>query len=224
MSVGEPLDRATAKTIAHHYPRPRSLYWYVRVKLVSDPLYRAAIDALRRTDAPLLDFGCGIGLLAQVLRAGGVDLDYRGVDNDAGKIARARRAATTAALAGVRFECIESANALPTHRGSVAVLDVLQYLPDDAQAQLLDAAITMLTPGAQLLIRTGIDDGGWRARLTRYVDILGHGVGWMNVAPKRYPQRDALAARLQSAGLRAHFSPLHGRVPFNNWLVVATRE
>lgn len=223
MSVGEPIDRTTAKAIAHHYRRPRSLYWYVRVKLASDPLYRGAIGALRGSTAPLLDFGCGIGLLAQVLRVGGVDLQYRGVDNDAGKITHAQCAAASAALDGVGFACIESIHALPAHRGSVAVLDVLQYLPDAAQARLLDAAIAMLTPGAHLVIRTGIDDGGWRARLTRYVDILGHGIGWMNAAPKCYPQRGALADRLQSAGLRAAFSPLHGPVPFNNWLVVATK-
>src|SRR5690606_36122166 len=58
-------------------------YYYSRGKLGSDPLYPGVCDALRGTTAPLLDLGCGLGLLAHALRADVIDLPYRGVDNDA---------------------------------------------------------------------------------------------------------------------------------------------
>ena len=69
----------------------RYYYYYSRAKLRSDPLYPGVVDALRGTQAPLLDLGCGIGLLAHALRTNGLSMPYRGVDIDAPKIAQAHR-------------------------------------------------------------------------------------------------------------------------------------
>jgi SAM-dependent methyltransferase len=226
-----PLPRASARTIARaflpdHVLGSRWDHYYVRAKLGSDPLYPGICDALRGTDAPLLDLGCGLGLLAHALRAEGLHLPYRGVDNDGGKIARARRAAERSDLRDVAFDTIDLArapltSALPMHRGSVALLDVLQFIPPDAQARAIDAAIAMLTPGAKLVLRTGLDDGSRRARITRSVDVFARALGWMNVGPSRYPDADDLRARFGAAGLQAEFTPLFGNTPFNNWRVVA---
>ncbi|WP_181952596.1 methyltransferase domain-containing protein [Vulcaniibacterium gelatinicum] len=198
-------------------------YHYARLKLGSDPLYPGVLEALRDTHAPLLDLGCGLGLLAHALRRAGLALPYRGVDNDARKIARAREAARAAALPQVAFEVQDLAAGLPAHRGSVALLDVLQFVPPAAQPAILDGAIAMLTPGAKLVIRTGLDDGSRRARITRGMDAFSRLLGWMNAGPQRYPDPDALQARFAAAGLHAEFAPLHGRTPFNNWRIVATR-
>jgi 2-polyprenyl-3-methyl-5-hydroxy-6-metoxy-1,4-benzoquinol methylase len=223
------FDRATADRIARAFLPPRWNgnrwhYYYSRIKLGSDPLYPGVATALRGSTLPLLDLGCGIGLLAHALRAGGVDLAYRGVDNDAGKIAQAHRAATTAALRDTRFELVDLAQAFPSHQGSVAILDVLQYLDDAAQQRLLAAAIAMLAPGGRLVIRTGIEDGSRRMRMTKGFDRVANVLGWMNAAPRNYPRAEALQQLLQEAALEAVFTPLRGRTPFNNWLVVATRR
>ncbi|WP_460759781.1 methyltransferase domain-containing protein [Lysobacter fragariae] len=197
-------------------------HYYVRAKLGSDPLYPGVCDALRGTDAPLLDLGCGLGLLAHALRAQGIALPYRGVDNDAGKIDRAQRAAQRAGLRETAFTTVDLAREYPEHRGSVALLDVLQFIPPDAQSRALDAAIAMLIPGAKLVIRTGLDDGGRRARITRAVDVFSRALGWMNAGPSRYPDADELRARFDAAGLKSEFTPLFGNTPFNNWRIVAT--
>ena len=202
----------------------RYYYYYSRAKLRSDPLYPGVVDALRGTQAPLLDLGCGIGLLAHALRAGGIGLPYRGVDNDAPKIAQARRASARAGLRDVAFDVVDLAEGTPSHRGSVAILDVLQFVPPDAQDAILDAAVAMVAPGGALVIRTGLDDGSERARTTRRIDAISRTLGWMNAGPKRYPDADALRARFDAAGLRSTFEPLYGNTPFNNWRVVATRE
>ncbi|WP_159017486.1 class I SAM-dependent methyltransferase [Cognatiluteimonas profundi] len=196
-------------------------YHYSRIKLGSDPLYPGVASALRGSERPLLDLGCGIGLLAHALRAEGLALAYRGVDNDAGKIDEARRAASTAALDGVVFEVVDLARTFPVHAGSVAILDVLQYLDDAAQRRLLDAAIAMLVPGSRLVIRTGIEDGSRRMWLTRTFDRIANLLGWMNAAPHHYPRADDLRATLANAGLQVAFTPLRGNTPFNNWMVVA---
>ena len=222
------FDDATARRIAHAY-RPthwygnRWHYHYSRIKLRSDPLYPGVAAALRGSSEPLLDLGCGIGLLAHALRAEAVALPYRGVDNDAGKIAEARRAAADAQLQDVRFDVVDLAAGYPEHHGSVAILDVLQYLDDAAQQRLLDAAITMLVPGARLVIRSGIEDGSRRMRFTRAFDRFANALGWMNAPPRHYPTEDALRETLQRAGLEGTFTSLRGRTPFNNWLVVATK-
>lgn len=227
------FDRATARRIATAYLPPRWFgnrwhYHYARIKLATDPLYPGVVAALHGCDAPLLDLGCGPGLLAHALRAGALQMPYRGVDNDAGKIAIARRAAARggvhgAGLHGVDFDVVDLAAGLPKHSGSVAILDVLQYLSDADQQRTLDDAVAMLAPGSRLVIRTGLEDAGARQRLSRRLDQAAHRIGWMNTAPRRYPQADALAARLQGAGLVAKFTSMSGRTPFNNWLVVATR-
>lgn len=223
------LDAATARGIARAFLPASRLgsrwhYHYVQAKLRSDPLYPGIADALRGTRAPLLDLGCGLGLLAHTLRADGIALPYRGVDVDAGKVAKARTAAARAGLADVAFDMVDLAREWPAHTGSVALLDVLQYLAPEAQAATLDAAIGMLAPGARLVIRTGLDDGGARARLTHFADVIGRVSGWMASAPRRYPRAEVLRARLEEAGLAADFVPLRGNTPFNNWRVVAERR
>jgi len=223
MPAGDALRIARAFLPEHWYGN-RYHYYYTRAKLRSDPLYPGVIEALRGTTQPVLDLGCGIGLLAHALRASGIGLAYRGVDNDALKIASARRAAQRAGLQGVAFDVVDLAAGMPAHSGSVAILDVLQFVPPDAQDRILDAAIAMIAPGGALVIRTGLDDGSARARTTRRVDALSRMFGWMNAGPKRYPDADALRARFEAAGLRARFDPLYGDTPFNNWRIVATRD
>ena len=228
MNDGRAFDRASAARIAAAY-RPahwfgnRWNYFYSRTKLASDPLYPAVADALRGSSAPLLDLGCGIGLLALALRHAGAGLPYRGVDFDAAKIAQARRAAQAAGIADAAFEVVDLADAYPAHSGSVALLDVLQYLDDAAQARLLDAATGMLSADGLLVIRSGLDDRGARIRTTSAFDRFANRLGWMKTPPQRYPREDELRARLGAAGLAATFSPLRGNLPFNNYLIVARR-
>jgi SAM-dependent methyltransferase len=224
----EALDAAAADGIARAFLPDRALgnrwhYHYARIKLRTDPLYPGVVEALRGCDAPLLDLGCGIGLLAHALRAAGLSMPYRGVDNDAPKIARAARAAARAQLREVTFDCVDLSQGPPAHSGSVAILDVLQFVAPQVQDAILDAGVAMLAPGARLVIRTGLDDGSRRARTTRRIDALSRALGWMNAGPKRYPDADALRARFDAAGLAAEFTPLHGNTPFNNWRVVAER-
>ena len=107
--------------------------------------------------------------------------------------------------------------------GSVVILDMLQYLGDDAQQRLLQSAIATLVPGARLVIRTGIEDGSRRMHVTRAFDRVANLLGWMNATPRRYPRAADLRALLADAGLASEFTSLRGKTPFNNWLVVATR-
>jgi SAM-dependent methyltransferase len=224
-----PLSRDRAQRIARAFLPDWPLgnryhYYYTRAKLGSDPLYPGVCSVLRGTRAPLLDLGCGLGLLAHALHEEGIALRYFGVDHDARKIVDARRAATRRGLADAGFETQDLSTTLPAHRGSVAMLDVLQFFTPERQGDIVAGMIAMLEPGAKLVIRSGLDDGSRRARVTRVTDRLSHLLGWMKSAPRHYPEADLLRARFDAAGLRSEFSPLSGDTPFNNWLIVAARD
>lgn len=212
------------REIAPHFLPRRPHYWYARIKLATDPLYVGVGAVLAQTQEPLLDLGCGIGLLGHTLRAQGFGGDYRGVDIDAEKIASATEAAARAGLAGVRFESLDLARGFPVHRGSVALLDIVQFLPPEAQEALLESAIASLSPGAILVMRSGLQRKGWRLRFTRGVDRFARMTGWMNVGPQRYPRREDLEQRFSKHGLTASFTPLRGRLPFENWLICARQD
>lgn len=223
-----PFAAADARRIAEAFlPRfplgNRYDYYYVRAKLGSDPLYPGVLAALRGSSEPLLDLGCGLGLLAHALRFDAQTLAYRGVDNDAAKIARARRISDKCAFAQTQFDVVDLASTTPDHRGSVAILDVLQYLAPDAQRALLTKAAAMLTPGAVLVIRSAIDDTSGRARTSRVTDRMAQWIGWMQFRPRSWPTLDSLHAPLEAAGMQVDSAPLYGNTPFNNWLIVARR-
>lgn len=224
----QPFDRARALRIARAFLPPRWYgnrydYYYTQAKLRTDPLYPGALAALQGSRAPVLDLGCGLGLFAHALRADGQAMAYLGVDIDADKIARARTIATRSALGQVRFDVLDLGAGLPAHQGSVAILDVLQYLTHDRQRELLASVCAMLVPGARLVVRTGLADGSTRGRTTRITDRLAHTFGWMQETPRQYPTRNGLCGQLRAAGLDVSCAPLYGRTPFNNWLIVARR-
>lgn len=220
------MTRPQAQAIARAFLPTHPLgnrydYYYTRTKLRTDPLYPGVLAALRGTDAPVLDLGCGLGLLAHALRADGQRQRYHGVDIDAAKIRRAGAIAARNALQDTRFEVVDLGQSWPEHHGSVAILDVLQYLNQAMQANLIRSVARMLTPGAKLVIRSGLGDSSGRGRTSRITDVLAHLAGWMQEVPKCYPTRESLQAQLDAAGLRATFAPLYGNTPFNNWLIVA---
>lgn len=210
--------------IAASFLPDRYRYWYSLSKLAMDPLYEAVPGAFADESEPVLDLGCGIGLLLHCLRAGGRQLAYVGVDTDAVKIDAARAASHRGGHSNASFQVCDLNVEFPSHQGSVALLDVLQYLPRQAQGTLLSRAAQCVSKDGRLVIRTGLADGTWRSAMTRATDRFGHFVGWMKTSFKAQPSAQELKQVLQLHGLHAQFKPLWGRTPFNNWLVVARRS
>lgn len=217
--------RAIARAFAPQRPwGHRGDYYYALFKLRSDPLYPGVLEALRGSSAPLLDLGCGLGLLAHALRRDGQFMPYRGVDNDGSKIQRGRVAAERTALAQAQFERVDLLATVPEHHGNVTLLDVLQYLPAAAQPALLQRAAGMLGPHGRLVIRMAEPDHSRRGVMSRVADRAANLIGWMRSRPRDYLDVATVQAQLQQAGLSVSVSPLYGNTPFNNWLLVAQRD
>src|SRR3954447_16485233 len=75
--------------VAALFPQ-RWLQGYVRSKLRRDQVFRTANELLRASTQPLLDIGCGIGLLPFYLRERGFQPSIAGFDIDSRKIRQAR--------------------------------------------------------------------------------------------------------------------------------------
>jgi SAM-dependent methyltransferase len=193
---------------------------YARVKLRVDPVYVAAAAALGASETPLLDIGCGLGLLGCYLRERGFRGDYLGLDFDPDKIAAARAAAP--AYERLRFED-NRAQSLPPFAGHVALIDVLHYLERDEQQALLRDAAARVAPGACLIVRSVLRDRGWRFRATVAEEFLLHATRWMRSPPRHYPSREEIERPLRAAGLDTDVQPLWGKTPFNSFVVLARR-
>ena len=208
---------AVAKRLASLYDRP-SLRGYVRWKVSADPGYDAVLRQLRGHDGPLLDLGCGVGLLAFYLREHGVQSSIIGIDFDQRKVDVARRAATR--YRDVDFIAGDARSALPEGR-NVVVLDLLHYLDAESRARILTNVARAVPPGGIVVIRQGIRDASWRYRLTAAVDALARIFRWMKAEHLQYPTTGEITAAF--AGFDAEIAPLWGRTPYNNYLFVFRR-
>lgn len=191
---------------------------YVRWKVRADPAYDAVLRQVRGRDEPLLDLGCGIGLLAFYLREHGVQTPIVGIDFDRRKVDVARRAATR--YRDLEFIAGDARSALP-ERHNVVMLDLLHYLDAESRARILANVARTVPPGGIVVIRQGVRDASWRYRFTSAVDAVGRAIRWMKAEHLLYPTREEITAAF--AGFDAEITPLWGRTPYNNYLFVFRR-
>lgn len=214
------LDYSARKSLAAHYAH-RGHRWHVRWKLANDPVYAATADLLGGSTLPLLDIGCGIGLLGQYLYASGARTSYAGIDHDPRKIDTALAAARHAgAEASMQLACTDAA-ALPPVLGNVALLDVLHYLSAERQLSLLQTAARHLAPCGVLVIRNVLREPNWHFHATRVEEFFLRRSGWIPGGAQHYPSAGELRVALENAGLNVGISPLRGRTPYNSYLLVA---
>jgi 2-polyprenyl-3-methyl-5-hydroxy-6-metoxy-1,4-benzoquinol methylase len=203
------------KEIASRYPT-RLLRSYARVKIATDPAYDAVFDLLRHATEPLLDIGCGVGLMAFYLRERGMRMPIVGIDHDRRKIEIARQVAL--GDQSVSFD-VGDARHRVQFRGNVVLLDVLHYFSDSDQSVILRNAAAA---GGMIIIRDGIRDGSLRYRLTYAQEMLSRVGGWLKAERLHFPTRQSIETSL-NGDLREEIRPMFGRTPFNNYLFVFRR-
>jgi SAM-dependent methyltransferase len=210
-------DLAVSNRIAALFSR-RALQGYARWKIRTDLAYSAALEALRGRDLPLIDLGCGIGLLAFYLREHGYSAPVIGVDFDQRKIDVARVAAKK--YRGVDFIAGDARDPLPDGH-NVVILDLLHYFDSGSQQKILANAARAVSPGGVVILRQPIRDGSWRYRWTKLVDGLARTFRWMKAESLNYPTRDEVTAPF--AGFASEIRPLWGAMPYNTYFFVFTR-
>jgi 2-polyprenyl-3-methyl-5-hydroxy-6-metoxy-1,4-benzoquinol methylase len=216
------LSRAECQRIAS-LCEGRWDYYYAKAKLRSDPVYAAVVRELGESDLPVLDIGCGIGLLGQYLRSSGHRAPLTGFDYDPRKIASAKLLAQQSGHAGLSFSSGDARHGLPAFSGNVVILDILQFFSHEEQSALLHAAAERVAPGGKLIIRSVLRDDSNRYRVTVWGDYLAVFTRWMQARPTAYPDAEQFRSVLKEAGLEVRISPLWGKTPFNNHLIVAEK-
>ncbi|HUJ12775.1 MAG TPA: class I SAM-dependent methyltransferase [Thermoanaerobaculia bacterium] len=201
--------------LAARYPRG-FVRAYVRAKLATDPVYEAVFERLRGSAAPVMDVGCGIGLLAAYLRERGFDAPIAGIDHDARKVRIARQVVTEH---DVTFD-VGDARAPLGFRGNVVLLDVLHYFTTDDQKTILRNAAES---GGMILIRDGVRDGSFRYRATYVQETLARAGGWLKAERLNFPTRPFLEQSFDGA-YSTEVVPMYGKSPFNNYLFVFRRS
>jgi trans-aconitate methyltransferase len=201
--------------IAARYDTP-FLRWYARSKLATDPLYDAVARRLGGHPHPVVDIGCGIGLMAFHLREHGFAQPITGIDHDAAKIAEASRAAYD----GIRFATGDARDAVPAG-SSVLLLDVLHYFDAAEQVRILDNVACAVPVGGVAIIRDTVRDGSWRYRATYAAESFARGVHWIRAERLHFPTREQIAGAF--GDFDAEVTPLWGATPFNNYLFVFTK-
>lgn len=207
--------------IASFFPGKWDRY-YIPAKLKSDPLYGAVYEELRSSELPLLDLGCGLGLLALYLRERGLHFPIHALDYDQRKIDEARRASKEGDYHSLIFDHHDARCGLPEHSGTVTILDILQFFQPAEQEALLKLAAARVAPGGKLVIRSGLRDASLRFKITVAGDILAKLTNWMKAGPGHYPSADDFSRILTPYGT-VRIRPLWGGTPFNNHLVVLER-
>jgi SAM-dependent methyltransferase len=200
-----------ASTIAARYPSA-FLRSYVRAKIRIDPVYAAVFERIRDNSAPLLDVGCGVGVLAAYLRTRGFLAPIRGIDHDERKVSVAARVVHDAT-----FEVADARSAIASG-GTIVLLDLLHYFRSGEQASILAAAANATT----VIIRDGVRDGSWRYRLTYAQETFSRAVHWLRAERLHFQTREEIMRPF--VNFDAEVVPLYGRTPFNNYLFVFRRS
>jgi SAM-dependent methyltransferase len=201
-----------AGTIAARYPS-RFLRIYVRSNIRLDPVYAAVFERIGEREEPLLDVGCGIGLLAVYLRARGFRAAIHGVDHDERKVGIAR-----SVLPEATFDVSDARTSIDCG-GTIVLLDLLHYFRAEEQARILESAAKSATT---VIIRDAIRDGSWRYRFTYLQETFSRIVRWLRAERLHFPTREDVMRPF--AGFDAEVVPLYGSTPFNNYLFVFRRS
>lgn len=198
---------------------------YVKSKLRTDPLYDGVFGELVDEVLPLLDLGCGLGLLAFYLRERGLEFPILGTDYDPRKIEDAVRLAKHHYPGRkLDFQVGDAREGIPDFEGNVTILDILQFFSPEEQDQLLTNAAACVAPGGKLVIRSALRQSSWRFRVTQMGDLIAKATFWMKAAPTHYPSETSIRETLERAGLEGECRPLWGKTPFSNYLLTFRRQ
>jgi len=232
--VSRAFFKALARDAAQRYPaHDRFARHFAYGKLTGDPVFEFLLArGMIRDGVPLLDVGCGQGLVASLLSAahqryGRGDWPagwpaparpsaIRGVDLSAKDIARARAAVPTAEW--IHGDMTE---APLDEAGTVVILDVLHYVARPVQDTVLHRVARVLADGGTALVRVADANGSLRFRTTLFLDRLmcvvrGQPVTGMHTRPLA-----DWIGQLRQEGLEAEPVPMSEGTPFANVLLVA---
>ncbi|MDQ3198192.1 MAG: class I SAM-dependent methyltransferase [Verrucomicrobiota bacterium] len=219
-SAGAGHEAACARVAARF--GERWLRIYALRKLRSDPVFPAAFELFAGSDQPLVDVGCGVGLLAFYLRERNFRPPINGLDTDRRKVERAN-AVASGVYHDLQFIEQDACDPIAA-TGNIVLFDLLHYLRPEDQSRLLDRLAPRVAPGGMLVIRDCPRDDNWRYWLTYLGERFAQGTTWNMKAALHFPTREKVFAAFEEDEFSRAVEPLWGRTPFNNHLFIFRRH
>ncbi len=145
---------------------------YTSGKLRTDPLYGGVHGELQGSGHPLLDIGCGMGILAMYLRERGWKNPVSGFDYDHSKISDGRVMLVNGGYEDISLNQGDARTSLPKHSGDVTILDIMQFFDEVEQRELLRLAAGRVAPGGKLIVRSGLFEKNLRFGITWVGDLF----------------------------------------------------
>ena len=228
--------RSLCDSASAPYKRAGRFAWhFARGKLRWDPVFGHLVAAgLIAPGARVLDIGCGQGLLASLVRAAGhaaqsghwpsewaaapTGARVTGIELMPREVARARDALGDSA----EFVCADMRSAAFPEADAVVILDVLHYVPIDAQDAILARVRTALGGGGRLVLRVGDAAAQRRFASSQWVDRVVTLARGQPVRPRHGRTLAEWTRRLGELGFAVSSRPMHAGTPFANVLLVGT--
>lgn len=211
MSLKESIAR---KRTASYFRSNNNYYYYAKSKLFLDPVYPMIAQRLQGSYTPLLDIGCGTGLLATYLRAHREIMPITALDIDDKKIQWAQQHLQ---LPAISFS-VGDALSLPEHHGDVVILDILHYFQPQDLVLFLIQVSDRIAPGGRALIRCGIREAHWRYYATLIEEWIVKVTRWIPTSGWNFPLVSEVSEPFLQRGFSMKMQPMWGKTPFNSYL------
>ena len=205
------------RTLALYSRSPGAERLFVRVRAALSDL--TVLERHAPRSGPILDLGCGHGLVSNLLALGSAGRDVLGIDIDAEKIAAARR--TVGNRANVRFERADALAAAGGPYAAITIADVTYLIPPAGQRRLLAHCHQLLEPDGVLLWKSQVRQPRWKYAITWGQEWImtqlgptqGHGLYFLDT--------DESLDALRAGGFRAVALPLRSWRPYTDILFIA---
>lgn len=145
------------------------LEWYLRVKMRIEKYYQPYNELVPR-EGEILDLGCGYGFMSYMLSFTSPSRKITGVDHDAGKILVAANCILK--NENLDFICEDIDRYSFGNKDAILLVDVLHYLPQKNQEELLNRCIEKLNPGGMILVREADSKEEKRHKRTKLTEVF----------------------------------------------------
>lgn len=158
------------------------LEWYTRIKLILEKNYQL-FNSLIPENAKILDAGCGYGHMSLMLSLVCPERQITAIDYDEDKIKVATHC--TSKPPNVDFSYADVRNFGFEKYDVVILSDVLHYLNESSQVELLKKSVNSLNRNGIILIRDGFQDIGKKHKNTRLTELFSTNVGFNKMENKK---------------------------------------
>ncbi len=151
------------------------LEWYTRIKLNLEKNYNVFNDLIPE-ECTITDLGCGYGYLDYMLNLVSSKRKITGIDYDESKILVAKNVAIR--NSDVKFIAGDITNAMIKQSDVFIINDVLHYLPEKMQIEVIEKCITLLNPQGIIIIRDADKDLEKRHWGTKVTEFFSTNIGF----------------------------------------------